>query len=420
MTQEAESLLPTLLDSKATISLPVSSHELSLLKQARNLFDGGFYDHALLDIWNAAVTNLRSRVEAYGSDLWESVVKDEPGRKRYDKNGETVSERWSGVDDLVLIAGATRLGVLNKKAGKALEMISGMRNHASPAHDSDHKVEREDVIGLVLILQKNLFNTEMPDPGHSVSSLFDPVKTKLLPPDTIHVLADQIRGLKAADLRIAFGFLLNLLCEGEAPSFTNAANLFPVAWEKASDELCKMAGLRYHGLFLDPSTDTSGDKAAATRLLDFLTEVEGIRYIPDAVRARLYRRAAKKLADAKDSRYGWSDEEKAARTLAQFGPWVPAIAFEEVYQEIVSVWCGNYWGRSEAYSILAPFIDNLNTNQVRQIARLFIENERVQEELAQTKPKDQALALLSKLKRKLTISAHKDEIDEGIEHVHAL
>jgi hypothetical protein len=56
MTQEAESLLPTLLDSKATISLPVSSHELSLLKQARNLFDGGFYDHALLDIWNAAVT----------------------------------------------------------------------------------------------------------------------------------------------------------------------------------------------------------------------------------------------------------------------------------------------------------------------------------------------------------------------------
>jgi hypothetical protein len=61
-------------------------------------------------------------------------AKDEPGRKKFDKNGETYSERWANVDDLVLLTGATRLGLLNKKAGKALEMINWMRNHASPAH----------------------------------------------------------------------------------------------------------------------------------------------------------------------------------------------------------------------------------------------------------------------------------------------
>jgi hypothetical protein len=398
--------LPALLDSSMKITLPLSTQELSLLKQARKLFEGGFYDHSLLDIWNAAVNNLRRRVEAYGPDLWESVVKDEPGRKKYEKNGETYAERWSGVDELVLVAGATRLGLLNKKAGKALEMINWMRNHASPAHDSDHKVEQEDVIGLALIVQKNLFEAEMPDPGHSVSTLFDPVKTKTLKADKLKLLADQIRGLKAADLRVAFGFLLDLLCKGDAPALENAESLLPVAWEKASEELRKNAGIRYHGLFIDPTSDTSADQGASARLLDFLTEVEGIRYIPDAVRARLYRRAAKKLGAAKDTSYGWSEEEKAAATLAQFGPWVPAIAFEEVYQEILASTCGNYWGRSNAHAVLRPFIDTLNTTQVRRLLRMFTENERVQEELSQSKPKAQAITLLNGLKGKLTISSH--------------
>jgi len=398
----------------------VSSHEKSLLKQARKLFDGGFYDHALLDIWNAAVNNLRRRVEAYGTDLWESVVKDESGRKKYDKDGESYAERWSGVDDLVLIAGATRLGLLNKKAGKALEMINWMRNHASPAHDSDHKVEQEDVMALALLVQKNLFEADMPDPGHSVSTLFDPVRSKALKSDKLKLLADQIKGLKAADLRVAFGFLLDLLRKGDTPALDNATKLLPVAWEKAPEDLRKIAGIRYHELFLDPTTDTSADQGAAARLLDFLTGVQGIRYIPDAARTLIYRRAAKKLAAAKNTTYGWSVEEKAAATLAQFGPWVPTIAFEEVYQEILAVHCGNYWGRSNAFAMLNAFLDSLNTNQIRQVARMFTENERVQDELSQSKPKAEALTLLRKLKGKLTISSHKDEIDDAIAVVEAL
>ena len=218
--------LPAILDDKTQHKLPVSQHESNCLAQARKLFDAGFFDHALLDVWNAAISNLRRRVEAYGIDLWESVVKDEAGRKKLDKNGETLSERWGGVDDLVLIVGATRLGLLNKKAGKALEMVNWMRNHASPAHDSDQRVDEADVIALVMLLERNLFESEMPDPGHSVSTLFDPVKSKLLKPEKLAILADQVRGLKAADLRVAFGFLLDLLAKGESPAVETRQNFF--------------------------------------------------------------------------------------------------------------------------------------------------------------------------------------------------
>lgn len=275
-----------------------------------------------------------------------SVVKDEPGRKKYDRDGETLADRWSNVDDLVLIVGATRLGLLNPKAGKALEMINWMRNHASPAHDSDHRVEKEDVAGLALILQRNLFEALLPDPGHSVGSLFDPVRIKVMSQEELQVLADQVKSLRPQDIRVCFGFFVDMVCAGNEPSQTNARTLFPFVWERSNDDLKRTLGIKYHSLFLDPTTDESSDKGAATRVLEVLIQLGGVQFVPDGTRARLFRRAAQLLANAKDTSYGWASEDSAAIMLVQLGTAVPSVAFEEVYQEILSVWCGNFWGRS--------------------------------------------------------------------------
>jgi hypothetical protein len=52
-----------------------------------------------------------------------------------------------------------------------------------------------------------------------------------------------------------------------------------------------------------------------------------------------------------------------------------------------------------------------------RLARMFKENVRVQSELSQKKPKQQATALLNLLKAKLTIQANIDEIDSTIKFV---
>jgi hypothetical protein len=407
--------LPVLLSEPTAINFPASvPTEIEFLSQAKRLLDSGFPDHSLLDIWNAAVHNLRRRVEVYGLDLFTSAIKDEAGRKKYDKDGETINERWSGVDEMTLINGATKLGVLNKKAGKSLEMINWMRNHASPAHASDSKVEKEDVYALALMLQKNLFEAEMPDPGHSPSGLFEPIKKSELTVENIDLLKDQIRAFKKGDIRITFGFLLDLITKGEAPAHNNATNLFPEVWNKSNDDLKKAAGQRYHSFLLDPESDTSEDKGAKIRILETLVKVDGVKFIPDAARASLYRHAVKKLAQAKDTSYGWIDEEKAAKSMAQFGPHVPSIAFEDVYQEVLNVWVGNYWGRSSAHITFQPFLDVLNSNQLMSLARLFIDNERASSELVTNKPKARAKELLELIKTKLTIQASIDEVDEII------
>jgi hypothetical protein len=413
--------LPVLLDHTKYELFPVlDEKEQHFLSEASNLFRDEYYSYSLLAVWNAAVNNLRRKIEAYGVDLWQSVVKDEPGRKKYKEDGESIPDRWEGIDDSVLILGASRLGLLNKKAGKTLEMINWMRNHASPAHGSECVAEKEDVAALVLLLQKNLFESPLPDPGQSVGSLFDPVKNNDLDLNQLKPLKDQIRSLRPQDLRICFGFMLDILCKGEQPGTNNVQSLFPIVWELANDTLRKVAGENYFSFTVAPESDDSKDKGAKTRLLEFLIIVEGVHFIPDGARSALFRKAASQLAKAKDTSYGFSDELSAAKTLQQLGSCVPNIAFEEVYQEILAVWCGNYWRRSGAHNYLGDFIDSLTTDQIRSLARMFRENERVRDELYQSKPKAQAIKLLDELKEKLTIESHKNEIDHTKESIEEL
>ena len=72
------------------------------------------------------------------------------------------------------------------------------------------------------------------------------------------------------------------------------------------------------------------------------------------------------------------------------------------------------WGRSAASAILEPFIDSLETRELRQVVDLFQSNERVRAELFQSKPKKRAIELLNKIKEKLPLEAHKTEVDKAI------
>ncbi len=413
--------LPEILVSSACKQMTnFDAIEFGYVNEATRLFESGFYSYSILALWNAAMHNLKRRVEAFGVELWEFVVKTENGRKKYDKDGSTIAERWENVDDLMLIQGAKNLGLLNPKASKALEMINWMRNHVSAAHESDVKVDVEDSIAIALLLQKNLFEASIPEPGHSVFSLFDPIKNVALAQEQILIHIDQIKSLKSPDLRKLFGFLLELLCNGTEPSLSNSKVLFPVVWELSIEDLRKTAGLKYHSFAVDETADNSIDKGAKTRLLEMLVSLNAIKYIPDGSRANIYRKAASKLANAKDASYGWASENSAARVLSQLGPSVPSVVFEEVYQEILSTFFGNYWGRSESHNILADFISSLNTDKLRLLLTMIRDNERVRSELFNAYPKNKAVEFLESIRTRFTLQGHIEDLDTTIENVKAI
>lgn len=391
--------------------------EQIMLKKASDLINLDYPEHSLLELWNASVHNLRRRIEMYSIDIFISTLSSLAGRKTFKKDGDTLSERWAGVDDVNLIEGAIQIGVLNKKAGKALEMINWMRNHASPAHDSDDSVTKDDVLGLVIILKSNLFDLPLPDPVHSPLALLTPIKNDILTDNQVELFKEQIGSFSNRDMRTIFGYAVDVISAGIQPEYDNIMKLFETIWEHTTEELRTNMGLRLHNFMFDPSTDKSADGSASNRLYDALLNVSGIKYIPDSTRATIYRKLAKDLAFAKNCLYGWAQENSASRALLQVGIFIPSIAFEDVYQEILSVWCGNYWGRSNAHIILRPFIFDVQPKQQVAIARLFFENTRVRDELYQARPKRNALSLLNEIKNGLTNGSQIAEIERIISDV---
>ena len=400
--------------------LTADEKEQIMIEKAANLLTADFPDHALLEIWNASVHNLRRRIELYSIDIFLSTVQSLSGRKKYKNEGDTLSERWGDVDDAVLLEGAEQIGVLNKKAAKALEMVNWMRNHASPAHDNEDSVSREDVLGLVAIIKSNLFDHPLPDPVHSPITLLNQIKNEVLTSEQIDLFKDQIDNFSNKDIRTIFGFATDAICSGEQPKYDNVIELFESIWIKSTEELKTNMGLRIHNYMIDPTKDTSSDSQASDSLYAAILSVDGIKYIPDQTRAVIYRRLARKLASAKDTSYGWSLENSASRALKQVGIHIPSIAFEEVYQEILSVWCGNYWGRSEAYNILREFIFGIDAKKKVKVAKLFLSNDRVKSELGQSRPQRYALSLLDEIKSSLTNQSQINEIDTVINEVQKL
>ena len=296
-------------------------------------------------------------------------------------------------------------------------MIEWMRNHASPSHDTDEAVTSDDVVGLACIIKKNLFELSMPDPGHSPVGLLDPIKNTVLDETQIELIKQQIESYKNKDIRILFGFSLDVICNGEEPSYSNVLKLFPNIWGRATEDLKTNMGMKFHNYMFDPSIDSSDDENAKSRVYEALISVNGVQYIPDATRAIIYRKLSGNLRDAKNTLYGWNAEYREAKALAQAGIHVPSIAFEEVYQEILSVWCGNYWGRSQAHMVLRDFIYDVGTQDKLKISRLFLSNDRVREELFQTKPKRQAVSLLNEIMETMNVESHKSEIQKIIDEI---
>lgn len=390
----------------------IDDDEKKRMEIASELIDK-FPDHALLEIWNASIHNLRRRVENYGIEMFISSIGGESGRKKYKEDGDTLAEHWNEVDDLVLIHGAKQIGVLNNKAEKTLEMINWMRNHTSPAHDTEEKICKSDVISLLVMLKTNLFDIEIPDPGISPNSLIKPIKEMQLTEEQIEIFNEKITRFKNPEIRTTFGFMLDIICNGTEVQYANVKKLFNNVWNKSTDELKRMMGNRYHDLLINNSSFEFNENAK-TRLYEIFILVKGVRFIPDDSKAVIYRKLAKDLAKAKDTSYGWNLEESASKALAQAGTNVPSIVFEEVYQEILSVWCGNYWGRSAAYQILNEFIFEQSASMKLKIAELFINNNRVQEEMFYLRPKSYAIDLLNRIKQELTIQEHISKIDEVI------
>jgi hypothetical protein len=382
----------------------IDEDEKAMLRKASDIFVSGYPDHSLLELWNATVNNLRRRVERMSVDYFLS---SSDSQVKYHKEGIDLCERWKDVKDYELIEGCYKVGIVTKKGFNILRTILQMRNDFSAAHNSDETITHADLIAFVELLSGNVFNQKFPEPVLDYQTLLKAISSPAFSDKMINNLNSSIKSYNGKMIHSVFGLAKSKISLGEEPSCSNVCHLFPTIWERAN-ESDKTGFVK---TFSDYSSGILEDKGSSERLYNALLLVGGVKYLPERDRVAIFKRLSDNLLQAKNSYYGWELEEQVAKGIAQVGyEAVPSQCFSSLYSEIIAVWCGNGWGRSDSCVILHDFVFKLPEKKMVEAALLLKTSKEANAELYLPKPRRNALELLDEISSSLSNESQKAQI----------
>lgn len=386
----------TILDIKDSYK-ELAPSENKQMEKAAKAFAAGLPDAALDYIWNATLHNLQRKVEAYGIDIFVASFDGKNIGLR--PNEDSLVDRWERVDAFDVLTGCGRIGLISRKGLKALELINWLRNHASAAHSTDEEVDEQDLQIAFVTVTKEVFSKPLPQPAFDFKSVIEPLKTTDLSDDEARC-KKIFGGFNRRDASTCLGMLVSLWLDDDPIGRQNAVAIIPIVWPLASEQARQAVGQKYFEFHFE--VQLSSDAApqdAAERVLEILKLVDGLRYIPDHLRLDMYRALAARLAQAKDSFFGWEREIGVAKEIMELGETaIPEDASAELSSPIIRVWCGNTWGRSTAYYHLQPLKDSLTDSQIQLWLELMAGDREVQEEFTDDGPNKRALQLIGELR----------------------
>lgn len=371
--------------------------EMRQIEKAAKAFEAGLPDAALDYIWNATIQNLQRKVEAYGADIFLASF---DGRKiNLRRSQDSLVDRWERVDAFDVLTGCQRIGLISRKGLKALELINWLRNHASAAHSTDEEVDEADLQIAYITITKEVFSKPLPEPAFDFKVVIEPLKTTDLAGDEDR--CKEIFGrFNQRDASTCLSMLVSLYLDDEPIGRQNAITIIPIVWPLASEEARRAVGQKHFEFHFEVQLSSeAAPHGAAERVLEILKLVGGLRYIPDHLRGDMYRALAVRLAQAKDSFFGWDSEVAIAKEIMELGDLaIPDEAFDDLSLGIIRVCCGNQWGRSGAYYHLEPLREALSEVQIEKWLKLMESDRQVKEELTEKRPNKRALELIEDLK----------------------
>jgi hypothetical protein len=392
----------------------IDDDERSMITEAADLNEK-YPNHAIIDLWDASVHNLRKRVEIYSIEMFLSALNLQ--NTEYNKDGTTIPERWRKIKDSSLIEGAYKLRLISEKTYTLLNAINNVRNNHSAAHETFDPVTSQEVICFAGLLFADLFEKPMPANVYIPKEVFEKLKNQQTETQLM-AIAQTIASFDPQSISNLYGFAKSSIINGEKPIFQNISFLFPTLWQKFSDVERRDFGHTFASFFVDGEADQSKDKKAKERMFSLIVDVKGFADVPEQVMFGVYRNRINALSSAKDSMYGWGAEDAAAEELVRLGPNIPPACFDLFFSEYLRVYCGNVFGCSNASHILQPFMEALTEDEKVRVCGLFCGN--VLDELAWNRPKEKALSFLSEIKTQCKSDESKRKIDETAKMIMAL
>lgn len=147
--------LPKILLNPNKFDFSLDDIEVSYLQDAKKDFIKKYYNYSLQSLWKAVRNNLKRRIELYGSyEFLQNIDEDE--KNRYFREDNTISEKLSLLNNLVIIKTCLKLGIINEKSYTVLNFFYWFSKNSD-----DTILSFDEVKSIITLLEVNLFKIDI-------------------------------------------------------------------------------------------------------------------------------------------------------------------------------------------------------------------------------------------------------------------
>ncbi|PEF35336.1 hypothetical protein CON84_23490 [Bacillus sp. AFS094228] len=320
------------------------------IAKARKLFDIGFYDHAVLEYWNRAITDLKDKLTIYGLEHFPSELNLKVKTR----------EDLSNLKDSQVIEACYLIGLIDSEAHVFLKHCLNVRNNFTAAHDTESPIDPIEALNLIKNCVKYVLQRDVPSPAMTINDLLKYIQSSSFDKEHFkEVIKDQSDKVVESFLRRIFNEYINPQTTKEYRD--NLKVIVCYVWDLVGEDVKSDLGQKLLQLKLEDEVDKS------LYAMDFMVQVKGIKYIPMPVRKHIFIKKAKELIDAHNGFNNFYSEVPHAVELEALGYNVPDDALEVYVKAVIFSFTGNSSGYSHGASTNNQrIIENLSTKGVEQ------------------------------------------------------
>ncbi len=331
----------------------------------------GLFDAAINFLWNEIIVNLRNKVLNFGMDYFlDSIIKD-PKRRGKIKDENDLKK----IDDWELIEGCKNIGILTEIGYKHLDYIRDMRNHASAAHPNHNDIDGLQISSWLQTCIKEVLATEPAEGAIVLKTLLTNIREHDIKPEDAELIKIRLKGVPenyiSTMLQGVFGMYTTPDLDAKVRKNLNL--LIKEIWKYSNIETKKSVVLTY------ATFAANAEIIRKNFAKDFLTEVDGLKYLSDEQKAIEIDSILDNLLTAHRGWNNFSNEVAPARMLAKYIPEtgeVPDLVREKYVKNIIICRLGNNYGVSnEAAEYYDELIEKFTEKEIEIFVSLIFDSE---------------------------------------------
>ncbi len=313
----------------------------------------GLFDSAINYIWNAAIVELRMKVEQFGLNVVGQVISDS------DFDEKALNE----LKDAELLTLCLKLNLITEEGYFFLDQCRDIRNNFSVAHPTIGNIDDTEVISFVNRCAKYALGNEVSPVGVDIRAFVSAIKGRKFTEEQTDEWVGRLRSTHEAQRELLLATLHGIYCDPSSSeeSRVNALSIESIFVEELSPTI-KSELIDRHQNYL-----ALGDQPRYKASQQFFEKLGLLELLTESERHALISKACKRLLSVHQAFDNFYNEPPFAERLANLSEQgaVPDSAKELFVTTVITCAVGNAYGVSDkAYDYYEEMIKGFSQAEI--------------------------------------------------------